>query len=175
MAAGFVTLAMLVLAQGLTDAAGFAHSQIANRINRVAGQNTHNPLERIMAEASTIQIDPRIKLAVNSTVLQKTGQWFMVSWSGVPSPGFDDWIALMVPAGADPSQTGPAKYKIAALSNTHITQGKGSLTYVTLTLTHIRSAITDISTQSRLLILTYTMSYTAFRMGVGRHACLCSH
>eukprot|EP00877_Chromochloris_zofingiensis_P010708 jgi/Chrzof1/5891/Cz16g19170.t1 len=82
-----------------------------------------------MAEASTIQIDPRIKLAVNSTVLQKTGQWFMVSWSGVPSPGFDDWIALMVPAGADPSQTGPAKYKIAALSNTHITQGKGSLTF----------------------------------------------
>ena len=92
------------------------------------GHDTHNPLEKINTQATATRLDSRIRISLNSSVLEHTGQWFKVSWSNVPSPGYGDWLALMVPAGADPSETTPAKYKIAASSPSHLTHGEGSLT-----------------------------------------------
>lgn len=43
------------------------------------------------------------------------------------NPRFDDWIALYVPAHADPSQTSPAKYKLCALDADHIFHGRGKM------------------------------------------------
>eukprot|EP00775_Hariotina_reticulata_P004167 gene4166-4415_t len=68
-------------------------------------------------------------LALNSTVLEQSGQWFELSWSGVSHPSYADWIALLVPAGADFTQTAPAKYKIAALDKQHVSTGTGRLTF----------------------------------------------
>jgi hypothetical protein len=52
-----------------------------------------------------------------------------VSWSGVKQPKFDDWIAVYVPADADPSQTAPAKYQLCALDADHIYHGRGRTRY----------------------------------------------
>lgn len=76
---------------------------------------------------STIGLDPSITIALDSSILQRTGRWFNVSWEGVANPAVDDWLALMIPAGADPAHTEPVKYKMAAEASTHVTQGKGSL------------------------------------------------
>jgi hypothetical protein len=89
--------------------------------------DTENPLEKINVSATRILLEDQIVLDVNSTTLEHSGQWFTVTWSNVPNPSFADWIALMVPAGADMSTTAPAKYKVAASSPTHIRTGAGSL------------------------------------------------
>jgi hypothetical protein len=90
----------------------------------------HNQLERINAPATRTQLDPSIRLTVNSSVLEQSGQWFQVSWSGVQHPSLGDWVALLVPAGSDPAQTAPAKFKLASLSPTHLLFGRGSLRWV---------------------------------------------
>jgi hypothetical protein len=90
----------------------------------------HNQLERINAPATRIQLEPTISLTVNSSVLQQSGEWFQVSWSGVQHPSLGDWVALLVPAGSDPAVTAPAKFKLASLSPTHLLFGRGSLRWV---------------------------------------------
>ena len=36
-------------------------------------------------------------IKVNATVLESSGAWVNVSWSGVPSPGREDWIGVYSP------------------------------------------------------------------------------
>jgi hypothetical protein len=52
-----------------------------------------------------------------------------VSWRGVTHPSYADWVGLLVPAGADPSRTAPAKYALAAtdVDKTHLSRGEGRL------------------------------------------------
>ena len=41
-----------------------------------------------------------IKLQVNITTLQRSGEWVEISWSGVKHPDAQDFIAVFVPADA---------------------------------------------------------------------------
>lgn len=56
--------------------------------------DTHNSLERISVSALTHARDATIKLTIDKTSLKSSGQWFELSWSGVPDPNYADWIAL---------------------------------------------------------------------------------
>ena len=69
----------------------------------------------------------RSGLQVNATALEHTGQWVSVYWSGVPFPSYDDYIALY-PAGADPAESVPIKFKRASVSATHLSLGAGATT-----------------------------------------------
>lgn len=54
-----------------------------------------------------------------------------VSWHGVQHPSYADWIGLLVPAGANPTKSAPAKYQIASadLDGTHLQTGAGRLRF----------------------------------------------
>eukprot|EP00882_Tetradesmus_deserticola_P023160 GHRQ01025198.1.p1 GENE.GHRQ01025198.1~~GHRQ01025198.1.p1 ORF type:complete len:125 (-),score=20.52 GHRQ01025198.1:835-1209(-) len=92
-------------------------------------QDTHNPLERINLQASFHAFESSINLRLNSTVLEAghSHQWFELAWNGVQQPSYADWVGLIVPAGADITQTAPAKYQIAAMDKNHVRKGEGRL------------------------------------------------
>lgn len=88
--------------------------------------DVHNPLQLFKVEAARSVPDNGVSIAVNSTELHVSGEWFEVSWSGVPNPSYDDMIVLYVPADANPSHTAPAKFKMAARTTTHMATGGGA-------------------------------------------------
>ena len=88
----------------------------------------HNVLESVQVRNVKQLHDPSITLEVDRyEIADGIGEVVEVSWSGFEDPAYDDWIALVVPADGDPSQTAPAKWKFAASSQTHITEGRGTL------------------------------------------------
>lgn len=93
------------------------------------GNRAHNPLELIHVNALKHELDNNIQLTLNSTVLEAghSFQWFELSWKGVSHPSYGDWVGLIVPAGADVTQTAPAKYQTAALDPNHVRSGEGKL------------------------------------------------
>jgi hypothetical protein len=86
-----------------------------------------HPLDEVLVHMVRVKSHASITMKINSTVLEKSGQWFEVSWEGVPDPDFGDWIALYVPAEADFTQTAPAKYQLATSSLSHMKDGSGTL------------------------------------------------
>jgi hypothetical protein len=93
----------------------------------IAHGEMHNPMEAINMERQAVAMNAAITLTVTPGIFVKSGDEFEVRWSGVPSPSFNDWIALLVPAGADTQKTAPVKYKMAVASGTHATTGSGKL------------------------------------------------
>lgn len=87
-----------------------------------------NPLEAVAVRAVTRALDPAVFVTPDRFDLADgRGEWFDVAWGGVPDPSYEDWVALVVPADADLSRTAPAKWKFAAMSPTHLTDGAGNL------------------------------------------------
>ncbi|PNW76719.1 hypothetical protein CHLRE_11g468500v5 [Chlamydomonas reinhardtii] len=87
----------------------------------------HQPLERLRVAAVTEQPDPKIQIHVDRQELADgSGEWFTVTWTGVDSPAYDDWLAVVVPADADLSATMPAKWKFAAADPLHVIAGNGT-------------------------------------------------
>ena len=60
----------------------------------------HNPLELYNDAALQHNLQAGIKLQVNITTLQRSGEWVEVTWSGVKHPDAQDFIAVFVPADA---------------------------------------------------------------------------
>lgn len=93
------------------------------------GFELHNPME--FYRAANVRFDmgwpTRANLTVNTTMLQHSGQWVEVCWENVGFPATDDYVALIVPAHAALTETAPAKYQWAALSDTHLQEGRGCL------------------------------------------------
>ncbi|GIL96226.1 hypothetical protein Vretimale_2087 [Volvox reticuliferus] len=88
----------------------------------------HQPLERLKVHAVKQSLDHEIKITPDRLVLARgSGEWFTVSWSGVADPKYDDWIALVVPADANLTETSPSKWKFAAGDPQHVVTGSGSL------------------------------------------------
>lgn len=88
----------------------------------------HQPLERLHVHAIRQSLTSGIKILPDRLLLAHgTGEFLNVSWSGVPEPKYDDWIALVVPADANLTETAPAKWKFAAGDPHHIATGSGSL------------------------------------------------
>ncbi|GFR45131.1 hypothetical protein Agub_g6511 [Astrephomene gubernaculifera] len=100
----------------------------ARRHGSVAG--LHQPLERLRVPAVKQRLDSQIRIQSDRQVLERgAGEWFTVSWSGVSDPMYDDWIAVVVPADANLTQTAPAKWKFAAGDPHHVLTGSGSLRF----------------------------------------------
>ena len=63
-----------------------------------------------------IPVDKDITLSVSHTELNTSGDWIVVSWSGVKDPGFLDWIGVYVldKSGEtiDPKSRTPIKYQV---------------------------------------------------------------
>ena len=51
-------------------------------------------------------------------MLETSGEWLQVSWTGVYTPSYWDFVALMVPANASVRTTAPAKYKMTRFAET---------------------------------------------------------
>ncbi len=88
-----------------------------------------NPME--LYRAANVRHDvgwpTAVSLTVNTTKLQRSGQWVEVCWKNVGFPATDDYVALIVPAESTLAETAPAKYQWAAVSKTHLTEGRGCL------------------------------------------------
>lgn len=86
-------------------------------------------MERIKLHAASHAPESSIVLRLNSTLLEAghSHHWFELSWSGVQQPSYADWLGLIVPAGADITNTAPAKYQIAAMDKNHVKRGEGRL------------------------------------------------
>ena len=58
---------------------------------------------------------------MNTSILEHTGEWVNVSWSGVPTPGDEDWVGVYSPPvngnTVDPAAHAPVKYQVCTLSN----------------------------------------------------------
>ena len=67
---------------------------------------THPPIH-----PSTTPLPSGTSVRANATRLAGRSGWVEVSWSGVPHPFFDDYIALY-PADADPLATAPIKVRL---------------------------------------------------------------
>jgi hypothetical protein len=88
-------------------------------------RNEPHPLDYVVVERVMHLKDSGVTLTVNSTQLTRSGQWFEVTWDGVPEPSFNDWIGLYVPASADVTSISPAKYKMASSVASHLSEGRG--------------------------------------------------
>ncbi|KXZ48677.1 hypothetical protein GPECTOR_26g580 [Gonium pectorale] len=97
---------------------------------RMTAAGLHQPLERLRVRAVSNRRDSAISIRPDRNTLERgAGEWFTVSWAGVPDPKYDDWIAVVVPANASLSETAPAKWKFAAGDPGHVTSGAGSLRF----------------------------------------------
>ena len=91
-----------------------------------APQHHHaNALEQL--GAARVKLDDRVRLSVDATRLERSGDWVTVSWSAVPAPTYTDLLAVFVPADADPRLVAPVKFTAASRSPTHMSAGAGSL------------------------------------------------
>jgi hypothetical protein len=74
-------------------------------------------------------------LSVNVTTLERSGDWVLVEWQHVDNPNVSDWIGLYaVPDNfngdeIDPTQKAPVKFQYANRSQTHMSEGRGSLQF----------------------------------------------
>ncbi|PNH05756.1 putative inactive purple acid phosphatase 27 [Tetrabaena socialis] len=102
----------------------------ASALAATAPRHLHNPVEQLHVPAVTTAHDGGIRVEPDRTSLASgEGEWFTVTWSGVPSPQYDDWVAVVVPATANLTQTAPAKWKFAAGDPAHVETGGGSLRF----------------------------------------------
>ena len=71
--------------------------------------------------AYTCHIDAGITLSVSPTQLNTSGDWIVVSWSGVKDPDTHDWIGVYVLEKSgdvlDPKTKAPVKYQASTSSN----------------------------------------------------------
>ncbi|KAL4458159.1 hypothetical protein ABPG75_013024 [Micractinium tetrahymenae] len=68
-----------------------------------------------------------IHISYNTTKLHGSGQWIVVSWSGVPSPDPSDLLAVYSPPDAYAAGKAPIKFANASDSQGHLASGAGSV------------------------------------------------
>ncbi|GAQ85317.1 purple acid phosphatases superfamily protein [Klebsormidium nitens] len=93
------------------------------------GLRFHNPLEEINVESMVVQINEEVQLSVTPQVVPENAGWVTVSWRNVDEPSSLDWIAVYVPADADPTLTAPIKFKMAVTDPGHLASGSGSVRF----------------------------------------------
>jgi hypothetical protein len=100
---GIATHAPVGRALALSSASAGLHSRGSGSSSCMTRRQQQHPYHTLLQ-------DPEIKLEVNSSVLRQSGEWFEVTWRGVPEPSYMDWVALWVPADANITETAPAKW-----------------------------------------------------------------
>ena len=63
----------------------------------------------------SILTDDDIVIKVNTSLLESSGEWVNVSWSGVSNPIGDDWIGVYSPPvnnSIDPAAYAPVKFQV---------------------------------------------------------------
>lgn len=83
-------------------------------------------------EKARIVLDSSVSLKVDTTLVEKSGDWVTVSWEGVSSPSKKDWVGVYSPPannayGINATKNAPIKYQYAYYSSTHMSYGKGSV------------------------------------------------
>jgi hypothetical protein len=101
-------------------------------VGLAVGNAEIHPLNLIRRDRASIKLEIEIVIEVNTSVLESSGSWVNVSWSGVPSPGYEDWIGVYSPPvnnSVDPAKHAPVKYQYANRSPTHLKEGRGFLLF----------------------------------------------
>ncbi|XP_062502844.1 uncharacterized protein LOC134179856 [Corticium candelabrum] len=88
-----------------------------------------HPLSNLKIAATVQQLDDNISIEAAPTVLQTSGSFVQVTWSGVSKPSKHDWIGVYAPREADYTKKAPIKYQYAHASSTHMSHGFGSLRF----------------------------------------------
>jgi hypothetical protein len=73
-------LALLLAASSrlVSTASNPQQQSVRAQHSKPAGQDTHNPLEKIAVHNTALRLDNGIQIQVNSTTLTESGQWFEV-------------------------------------------------------------------------------------------------
>lgn len=69
------------------------------------------------SNVKSVRADNDIVITVNTSVLEMSGSWVNVSWSGVKDPDKDDWIGVYSPpvnSSVDPASHAPVKYQVGS-------------------------------------------------------------
>ena len=85
-----------------------------------------HPLSRPNLRTAVIDWDPAVRLTINATRLERSGQWVEVSISGVREPMLDDLVMLMA-SGVDEdiATMSPLKYHFAPTVPSYMSSGEG--------------------------------------------------
>lgn len=89
--------------------------------------HSHNDLADLSTENVEVQMNSRVVITTNTTVVETSGQWVELSWCCVPNPAKDDWIGLYAPGDADPMLYSPAVRWIVGGVDGYMESGAGSL------------------------------------------------
>jgi len=97
-------------------------------------------VDTVLSRSKIVQIlskvnVPQIKIALESSVsieaspslLNRSGEWVHVVFSGIPDPDEGDWIGVYSPPGR--VQNAPIKFKFANVSKGYLNTGSGSLSF----------------------------------------------
>ena len=66
-------------------------------------------------------------IKVNTSVLESSGSWVTVSWSGVSNSKKKDWIGVFSPPvnnSIDPATYAPVKYQVCSAISNNLVNGK---------------------------------------------------
>jgi len=89
----------------------------------------YNRIEQVWSHNIAEHGGDYVRLDAEPPILQRSGDWLTLSWSGVEDPSSDDWVAVYVMPFQSLRDTSPVKYQYANQSATHLTEGKGSLRF----------------------------------------------
>jgi len=87
------------------------------------------PLDDFGISNVIIEEDEDVMVSVTPTMLNNTGEWVTVSFSGVENPNINDYIAAYSPSNVDITTTSPIKYQYANVSKTYLESGSGSIRF----------------------------------------------
>lgn len=82
----------------------------------------------IRSPCVSYNIDPNIILTTNSKIINHTGSWLTVSWTGIKNPMSNDRITLYS-ANVDPNVTSWNKMRFCNHDPLHLSSGNGSLRF----------------------------------------------
>jgi hypothetical protein len=68
-------------------------------------------------------------LGASPSLLQKSGDWVTVSYSGVAAPTKNDWVGLYAPVDVDFTRYVPIKFQFCASSPDYMKTGSGSIKF----------------------------------------------
>ena len=105
------------------------HAANAGPCSEAASANgaLRNAISRLRVEATVVALAEELTLSANTTAIESSGDAVLVRFCCVSDPQENDFVAVYVPADAQPNATAPVKMKPASEANYYMRFGAGSL------------------------------------------------
>eukprot|EP01114_Cavostelium_apophysatum_P002247 TRINITY_DN1197_c0_g1_i2.p1 TRINITY_DN1197_c0_g1~~TRINITY_DN1197_c0_g1_i2.p1 ORF type:complete len:220 (+),score=33.71 TRINITY_DN1197_c0_g1_i2:61-720(+) len=93
------------------------------------GHKHQNPMDRFRPDRLIVKPEFDLEFSVTPTLLNNTGEWVTVTYSGRLNPNMTDFVAVYSPSNVNITATSPVKYQFANHSADYMSTGSGSLTF----------------------------------------------